>query len=130
MAGKDALAQGLVNRYLAIMASNGTMKRSSSNGQYLTVRGKTRRGKKVKFGSVTISGTKPSAEEVKSNVARSTAALERVTRKLANPGVMIRTKRNVPQFSVAEGEVGVFVRRLNGRTDRGRLVDGQFRVIE
>lgn len=127
---EDTLAQCPTNRYLAIMAGNGTMKRSSSNGQYLTVRGKAVRGKKVKFGSVTISGSKPSAEEVRSNVARSTAALERVTRKLANPGVIIRTKRNVPQFSVAEGEAGVFVRRLNGRTERGRLVDGQFRVIE
>ena len=112
------------------MASNGTMKRSGSNGQFLTVRGKAPRGKKVKFGSVTISGAKPSADEVKTNVARSTAALERVTRKLTNPGVMIRAKRDVPQFSVAEGDPGVFVRRLNGRTERGRLIDGQFRVIE
>lgn len=107
-----------------------TTQRSSTTGQFLTVRSSATRGSKVKFGSVTVSGAKPSAEAVKTNVERSTQALARVTKKLASPGVVLREKKDVPQFSVAEGETGVFIRRLNGRTDRGKFVNGSFQVGE
>lgn len=84
----------------------------------------------VKFGNVTISGATPSARTVTMNIERSTEALERVVKKLIKPGVVLRPKKGVPQYSVAEGETGVFVRRLNGRVERGRLVDGAFKVID
>jgi hypothetical protein len=114
------------------MANDVTSKPLPATRQIVTVRtgAGMGRGSKVKFGSVTISGTKPSAAVVKTNVERSTKALERVTRTLAKPGVVIRAKKDVPQFSVAEGETGIFVRKLNGRTERGRLVDGTFRVLD
>ena len=127
---EDRLARVAGSRYLGAMASNGTAKRSGSNGQFVTVRGKAKRGSKVKFGSVTISGAKPSKESVKGNVERSTKALERVTKKLSRPGVTIREKAGVPQFYADEGEKGVFIRRLDGRIERGRLIDGHFRVIK
>ena len=125
------MAQGTAQRYLRLMAKNGTSMRSSSTGQSITVRKRAVRGvSKVKFGSVTISGVKPSAAMVRTNVERSSAALERVTKKIGRPGVVLRAKKDVPQFSVAEGETGVFVRKLNGRTDRGRLVNGIFQVLD
>ena len=89
-----------------------------------------KRASKVKFGSVTVTGTKPTAAAVKTNVERSTEALERIGKTLSKPGVVLRAKKDVPQFSVAEGESGVFIRRLNGRTERGRLIDGSFQVID
>ncbi|RJT29488.1 hypothetical protein D3227_31875 [Mesorhizobium waimense] len=85
---------------------------------------------KVKFGSVVISGAKPNAKLVQANVERSTEALEQVTAKLAKPGVSLRPKKGVPRFSIAENEAGVFIRRLDGRTERGRLVNGVFEVID
>lgn len=112
------------------MSNENTKTRSGRNGQYVIVRTKGARGSKVKFGSVTISGSKPSASLIKQNVERSTAALERVVKRLERPGVDIRAKKDVPQFSVAEGERGVFVRRLNGQINRGRLVNGAFEVID
>lgn len=87
-------------------------------------------GAKVKFGQVIITGSKPSRDLVKVNIERSTKALERVKRKLTTPGITIRAKKDVPLFSVAEGETDVFVRRLNGRVERGRVVDGTFKVID
>jgi hypothetical protein len=112
------------------MAKQGTTTRSSGIGHFLTVRANgARRSAKVKFGSVTISGTKPAAATVATNVKRSTDALERVTKTLSKPGVVIRPKKDVPQFS-AEGERGVFIRRLNGRVERGRMLDGTFQVID
>lgn len=116
--------------YLETMANEKTKSRSGQTGQFVVVRGKGTRGSKVKFGSVTISGSKPSAGLVKINVERSSAALERVVKRLERPGVDIRAKKDVPQFSVADGETGVFIRRLNGRVNRGRVVNGAFEVID
>jgi len=112
------------------MSKQGTNSRTGTDGQFVVVRTKGARGSKVKFGSVTISGNKPSAGLVKKNVERSTAALERVVKRLERPGVDIRAKKDVPQFSVADGESGVFIRRLNGRINRGRLVNGAFEDID
>ncbi len=85
---------------------------------------------KVKFGDVTVTGARPTAEAVRLNVARSTEALERVGKRLLTPGVRLPRKKGVPRFSVVESEPGVFIRELNGRVDRGRLVDGVFQVID
>lgn len=113
------------------MAKQGAGGHSAATRQVVDVR--MRNGQnmaKVEFGSVTISGAKPSASSVAMNVERSTEALERVARKLVKPGVALRAKKGVPYYSVAEGETGVFVRRLDGRVERGRLVDGAFKVID
>lgn len=124
------MARGRPKGYLETMANQGTKSRTGTNGQFVVVRTKGSRGSKVKFGSVTISGSKPSAGLIKENIARSTAALERVVKRLDRPGVDIRAKKDVPQFSVAEGEPGVFIRRLNGQINRGRLINGAFEVID
>jgi hypothetical protein len=113
------------------MAKGETTTRSTATGQFIAVNAKGRsRGSKVKFGGVTVSGLKPSAASVKVNVERSTQALERVSKSLSRSGVVLRAKKDVPQFFVSEGEKGIFVRRLNGRTELGRLVNGQFTVID
>ena len=92
--------------------------------------GKDVRRSKVKFGSVIVSGTKPSADLVEANVKRSTEALERVTKKLVKPGISLRAKKGVPRFFIDETEAGVIMRRLDGRTERGRLVNGIFEVMD
>lgn len=112
------------------MTKHGVHMRSSSTGQFLPVEKNRAPTTKVKFGTVTVTGSKPSAASVKTNVERSTQALERVTKKLTKPGVVLPQKKDVPRFSVAEGETNVFVRKLNGRTERGRLVNGAFKVID
>lgn len=85
---------------------------------------------KVTFGNVTIAGVRPSAEIVRENVERSTTALQRVTRKLTTPGVTLSKKKGVPRFSVDEDDPSIFIRVLNGKTDRGRIVNGEFEIIE
>ena len=93
-------------------------------------RGSADKVSKIKFGSVTVSGVAPSRTIVDANVARSAAALERVTKKLIKPGVYIPKRKGVPRYSVAEGEPGVFIRELNGQIDRGLFEDGAFQVID
>lgn len=122
---------GAPSRYLENVAKQGTHGRSGASGQVINVRAPNgQSSSKIRFGSVTISGTKPAAKVIAMNVERSTKALERVTKNLVKPGVVLRTKRDVPHYSVAEGETGVFIRRLNGRTERGRVINGAFQVID
>lgn len=117
--------------YLPLMTRKvSTTKRSGRTGQFVEVRSDRKGRSAVIFGSVKILGSKPDRATVKINVDRSTQALARATRKLTNPGVVIREKKGVPQFSVVEDETGLFVRKLDGKTDRGRFVNGQFQVLE
>jgi hypothetical protein len=83
----------------------------------------------TKFGSVTVTGKKPTAASVRANVERSSKALERLSKALTKPGVVVRPKKDVPQFSVDENEPGVFIRRLNNRIERGRIVNGAFKPL-
>jgi hypothetical protein len=103
---------------------------SSETNEVVTVRSRTARGTKVKFGNVTISGAKPAKAVVSANVAFSSQALERVLKAIIKPGVALREKSGVPQFWASEDRAGVYVRKLNGKTDVGTLVDGVFRVID
>ena len=112
-----------------IMNKPGNKKRARA-GQVVAVRGEGPRRFKAKFGGVTITGSRPTAAVVSRNVERSSMALEQVRKTLSKPGVAIRSKRDVPQYSAAEDEIGVFIRRLNGRVERGRLVNGVFQVID
>jgi hypothetical protein len=113
------------------MSKENATSRSSATGQFITVKkaGAVKQSK-VKFGSVTVSGVKPNAATLKSNVERSSQALERVTKKLVKPGITLRAKKDVPRFYAAEGQTGVFVRVLNHKEEKGRLINGVFRVID
>lgn len=93
-------------------------------------RSNSRKTSVVKFGNVTVKGDTPPDAVVKSNVLRSSEVLERVGVSLAKPGVTLRDKKDVPRYWASEDEPGVFVRRLNKQTQRGRLVGGKFEVIE
>lgn len=123
------LANWVADCYLAAMNKRANRNRSAAE-QLVTVRAEAPRQFKTKFGSVTISGSRPNPDIVSRNVERSSKALERVGKQLTKPGVSIRPKKDVPRYSVAEGETGVFIRRLNGRVERGRLIKGVFRVID
>ena len=95
------------------------------------VRGpQTKRRSIVKFGSLTIRGVSPLKEVVDANVVRGQQALSRALHALVTPGVKLREKKNVPQYWVSEDLEDVFIRRLNGRTDYGKLVDGRFKVLD
>lgn len=84
---------------------------------------------KVTFGNVTIAGSRPSADVVQKNVDLSTDALQRITVKLVKPGVTLPKKKGVPRFSVDENDPSIIIRVLDGKTDRGRLINGVFEII-
>jgi hypothetical protein len=109
------------------MATNA--KSAGTGGSTDTTKPGARAGGRVKFGSVVIKTPKPKKAVIAANVARSSEALERVAKKLIKPGFSIRARKGVPRYSVDPSDPRLFVRQLDGRTDRGRLVDGRFEVV-
>lgn len=85
---------------------------------------------RVKVGGVIVSGEKASPAQVKQHVARSTDMLERLSQKIARPGVQLKARRGVPLFSADPERPDRFVRKLNGKTERGVLENGVFKVVD
>jgi hypothetical protein len=84
----------------------------------------------VRFGSVTVTAPAPSRELVQQNIKRSTQALERVTQRLAKAGVILRPRKDVPLFSLDSDNPDVMIRKLNGKTERGAMIDGVFKATD
>ncbi len=85
--------------------------------------------RKTRFGSVTVTAPAPSKAMVQHNVKVSTQALERVTGRLAKPGVRLHVKKGVPLYSLDSDNPDVMIRKLNGKVERGNFVDGVFKAI-
>ncbi len=88
------------------------------------------RSRRVKFGSITVSAPAPARELVERNVALSSQALARVAKRLARPGINLRAKKNVALYWLDGDDPDVMIRQLNGKTERGALVDGEFKAID
>lgn len=81
------------------------------------------------FGGYVLVSAKPSPALVRESVAQSAEALERIGRKLMNPGMKIEAFDDVPLYSLDPGDPGVVIRKLNGKTERGQIVGGAFRAL-
>lgn len=102
--------------------------RRSAAGAPLTVR--PGRKDQVRFGDSLVTSPKPSKTQIKQNVDFSSAALARASGKLMNPGVRLYPKKDVPLFFADPENPEGFLRKLNGRVQRGVLKDGQFEAID
>lgn len=85
-----------------------------------------RKVRTLRFGSVKIKSAPPAAAVVQRNVAAGHSALTRAKSAFLAKGVKLGYRKDVPFYSVDPEQPGVMIRRLNGRVDRGRLVDGVF----
>jgi len=99
--------------------------KSASSGRDLK---KASSSTKVKFGTVVVHVRSLDKTQVLSNVEYSTKALERSKSKLMKSGVTIRKRKDVPLYYMDESDSGKFIRKLNGRVERGVLENGVFKV--
>ena len=88
-----------------------------------------RKRAKVKVGEVTVMVHKPTAAEVKYNVAKGSSALDRLKNRLIRPGVRVYAKKDVPLYFADAEQPGIYIRKLNGKLERGILENGAFKVI-
>jgi hypothetical protein len=84
----------------------------------------------VTFGSVTIKGSRPPVEEMQRNVAPGRAALNRAAKAFVKAGVTLRRGRNIPLYRADPSEPRILIRELNGRSERGTFVGGEFILAE
>jgi hypothetical protein len=85
---------------------------------------------KIKFGDVVITAQRPSDAEIRRNAEESTAALARALPRLVRAGVRIYPKKDVPLYWADPDNSDGFIRKLNGKVQRGVLEDGQFKAID
>lgn len=103
---------------------------SSSIPTLLTRTPRRAAGTAVRFGDSLVTTAKPSKTQIKQNVEQSSAALARANTSLVNPGVRLYPKKDVPLFFADPANPDGFVRKLNGRVQRGVLKDGQFEATD
>jgi hypothetical protein len=84
----------------------------------------------VRFGDVTITAQRPSDADIERNVEAGGAGLARALPRLARAGVRIYPKKDVPLYWCDADDPTVFIRKLNGRTQRGVFEDGQFKATD
>lgn len=80
----------------------------------------------LRFGMVTVSNTVPDAATLKVNVGAGRDALTRAKAALIRPGVKLHHGADVPTFRVEPGNPKILIREVNGRVDRGTIVNGTF----
>ncbi len=72
----------------------------------------------------------PTEEEFKRRNEAVNKGLALALRSLLTPGIVIEEKKDVPLYWVSKNEPDIFIRRLNGRDQRGRMIDSKFQVID
>ena len=63
------------------------------------------------------------------NLELSAKALERAVNRLARPGIVLEAKENVPFYSADSDNPKILIRTLNGKTERGKFIDGKFQAL-
>lgn len=84
--------------------------------------------KEVKFGSVTLTVMEIPTAMVKKNIATGQQALARAKVKILRPGVTISAPKGVPLFYADPKQPGLLVRKMDGKIQSGRFVDGKFKA--
>lgn len=80
----------------------------------------------MRFGSVVASNTAPDAAAVATNIRAGRDALHRAKGAFLTRGIHIPRGNGVPLFHVDATNPAVLIRELDGRSERGRIVDGAF----
>lgn len=84
----------------------------------------------VTVNDVTVRVPTPSQVEIERNVAASTAALQRMRDKLLRPGIRLYPKKGVPLYWADPDRPGHYIRKLDGKIDRGIVEDDVFKVVD
>jgi hypothetical protein len=81
---------------------------------------------KLRFGSVQMTAISRDANRYKANVASGRAALQRARHAFTEPGIVLHHRKGVPVFVADAQDPSILIRKVDGREERVRLVDGTF----
>jgi hypothetical protein len=83
-------------------------------------------GTTVHFGGVTVVAPKPAPNIVKKQIIAGKRAATSLTKAVTTPGVRIQKSANMPIFRADPHDASLVVQVLNGKSTRGRFVQGKF----
>jgi hypothetical protein len=84
----------------------------------------------IKFGAVTLTAPAPSEAEVQRNILEGQRGLARALRRMLRPGIDLPQPPDVPFFHADPDHPGRIIRKLNGVTESGAIVNGKFRAAK
>ena len=82
----------------------------------------------VTFGEVSVIVTQPTDEAVQKGVKASAKVIRELGKRLLTPGVEIKRARDIPVFTADPHNPNRVIRRLNGKSEVGHFVRGEFRI--
>jgi len=82
----------------------------------------------VTFGEVSVIVTQPTDEAIQKGVKASAKVIRDLGKRLLTPGVDIKRARDIPVFTADPHNPKRVIRRLNGKSEVGHFVRGEFRV--
>ncbi|WP_242538524.1 hypothetical protein [Trinickia acidisoli] len=82
----------------------------------------------VTFGEVSVLVTQPTEEAVQKGVKASVKVIRDLGKRLLTPGVEIKQAKNIPVFTADPQNPNRVIRRLNGKSEVGHFVRGEFRA--
>jgi hypothetical protein len=123
MAAKNKLARiQKASAFSKASAAAGSVK----DDEHLARLKQTSKVRTVVFGSWKIRANTLPLEEALSMVQSSNSALMRIRKTLTTSGVKLSHRKDVPLYRVDPRHPDVLIRELNGRSERGRFVGGEF----
>lgn len=81
------------------------------------------------FGSAEFQGTKVHAEVPPETLEQSRRAMRQLGVRLLKPGVKLPDRKGVPKFYADEQDPALIIRVLDGKRERGRFENGQFKAV-
>jgi hypothetical protein len=95
-------------------------------GMVIKPQGGISNGQTVRFGGVTVVAPRPEEKAVKKQIAEGRRAATQLKKVLLTPGVKIQRTAATPVFRADPRDATLVIRSQDGKTARGRFVDGQF----
>lgn len=84
----------------------------------------------VAFGDVRVlTPRKTNAAQVKRNIRAGQLALARAKDLIVKPGVTLELLKGVPRYHADPDQPELLVREIDGKRERGKFVDGKFRIV-
>jgi|GEM_PF-2082553 hypothetical protein len=82
------------------------------------------------FGITSVAIPQLKSSEIERNIKAGQAGLDRALEKIIEPGIKLEAVKGVPLFHADPLHPGQIIRELDGKSERGVIVKGKFKIIK
>ena len=110
-------------------SAQGKGSQASIKGATVTVSHGGRTRSVYSFGGAVLRSAKGHGKPSLETLELSRTAMRELRGRLLKPGVKLTDRKGVPKFYADEADPAVVVRELDGKRERGRFENGQFKAV-